>query len=124
MPKLPTKPLANAIRPTITVLRQTLRDPPKAMKAALDVTTALRKYGPAIYAGVKTAKEQWQSFQQFKASTHAPSAHQPPEIQYACAECVKSLHSIAREKWCIARLGESCFVCHRKVDAFGHPLQP
>lgn len=105
---------------------RTVRAAVKVLKQAL---TATKKYGPLVAPAIKAAR---QALRESKKTLHefrefrrrSPAARQPVGLQLACVDCVKTIADdlIARDRWCIARLGELCLRCHRKVDPFGRAV--
>src|SRR5437870_2702135 len=104
---------------------------PRTFRAALRVlkqsVAFTKKYGPLIPPAIKGArhalresKKTWHEFREFRKRTPQPVGRQP-----ACVDCVRTIIDdlVARERWCIGRLGELCLRCHRRVDAFGRALE-
>ena len=104
MANLPAS-LSPLIRPAIEALRQTLKDPKKMLKAT-------QEYGPIVLAGIKAG---WSRYQQLRP----PSAR---GIHPTCTSCLEDHNLVGKEQFCIARLGEVCFLCKHPVDGFGYRI--
>ena len=104
---------------------------PRTVRAALRVlkrsVAVTKKYGPLIPPAIKgtrrtlrEGKKTWHEFREFRKRTPQLVGLQP-----ACVDCVRTIIDdlVARNRWCIGRLGELCLRCHRKVDAFGRALE-
>lgn len=94
---------------------KTVKGVTKGLKKALDIA---KVYGPLIPPAIATARKT------LRESKKTVREFQSFGFQPACVDCVKTIIDdlVARDKWCIARLGEICLRCHRKVDAFGRAL--
>ncbi|HXJ84350.1 MAG TPA: hypothetical protein VMS64_37390 [Candidatus Methylomirabilis sp.] len=95
------------IRPAIEAFKRTLEDPKKMLKAA-------QEYGPIVFTGVRAG---WTRYQQFRP----PAAR---GIHPTCKTCLDDHNLVGKEHFCIARLGEVCFLCKKPVDGFGQRMTP
>lgn len=110
------------VGPILKTLKIAVKNADKAVKAA-------KKFWPVIIAGVKVGKDAYDhskntyhEFKQFRESTRDSQERKPTGLRISCIERLGKISPGAKDMWCIGRLGELCFICHRKVDAFGQPI--